>query len=76
MANARQIATPFSRLRARLKTAAADYGAAPENSFGFGLQTILDGLEAQLITRRTPADPNARKPPHHDQEPRATSFTK
>jgi hypothetical protein len=68
MANARQIATPFPQLRARLKTAAADYGAAPENSFGFGLQAILDGLEAQLITRRTPADQNARKPPHH-QEP-------
>jgi hypothetical protein len=33
MANARQVATPFPPLRARLKTAAADYGAAPENSF-------------------------------------------
>jgi len=72
MAKAREIATQFPRLRARLRTAAADYGASPENSFEFGLQAILDGLEAQLIAYRTPADQNARKPPHHDHEPCAT----
>jgi hypothetical protein len=36
-------------VRARLETTAADYGAAPENSFEFGLQAILDGLQVQLI---------------------------
>jgi len=73
MANAREIAMQFPRLRASLDTAAADYGAASENTFEFGLQAILDGLEAKLIVRRTPADQNARKPPRHDQEPRAAS---
>ncbi len=48
MAKAREIATQFPRLRTRLETAAADYGAAPDNTFEFGLQAILDGLEAQL----------------------------
>jgi AcrR family transcriptional regulator len=48
MARARKIATQFPQLRARLDTAAADYAAAPEHSFEFGLQAILDGLEAQL----------------------------
>jgi AcrR family transcriptional regulator len=60
MTKAREIATQFPRLRARLDTAAADYGAAPEDTFEFGLQAILDGLQAQLIARRTPADQNAR----------------
>jgi hypothetical protein len=54
MAKAREIATQFPRLRTRLGTAAASYGAAPDNSFEFGLQAILDGLEAHLIARRTP----------------------
>ncbi len=48
MAKAREIAAQFPRLRARLGTAAAGYAAAPDNSFEFGLQAILDGLEAQL----------------------------
>lgn len=48
MAKATDIAMEFPRLRARLETAAADYGAAVDNSFEFGLQAILDGLEAQL----------------------------
>ena len=67
---------PRSHGCARLETTAADYGAAPGNSFEFGLQAILDGMEAQLIARRTPAGQNARKPPRHDQEPRATSPAK
>jgi hypothetical protein len=29
-----------------------DHGVAPEESFGFGLQAILDGLEAQLAAGR------------------------
>jgi AcrR family transcriptional regulator len=52
MAKAREIAMRFPRLRARLDTAAAEYAAAPDNSFEFGLQAILDGLEAQLIATR------------------------
>ncbi|HEX6674798.1 MAG TPA: TetR/AcrR family transcriptional regulator [Actinomycetes bacterium] len=54
MAKASEIATQFPRLRASLGTTAADYAAAPEDTFEFGLEAILDGLEAQL--RRTPAD--------------------
>jgi AcrR family transcriptional regulator len=55
-AKASEIAAQFPRLRARVHTYAdADYAAAPENSFEFGLQAILDGLEAQLTSRRTPA---------------------
>jgi AcrR family transcriptional regulator len=76
MAGARAVAAQFPRLRARLDTAAADYAAAPEHSFEFGLQAILDGLEAQLTGPCTPADQNATRPPGHDREPRATSPTK
>jgi AcrR family transcriptional regulator len=54
VAGARAVAAQFPRLRARLDTAAADYAAAPEHSFEFGLQAILDGLEAQLIAKGTP----------------------
>jgi AcrR family transcriptional regulator len=50
LAKAREIATQYPRLRARLDTAAAQYAAAPEHSFAFGLQAILDGLQAQLET--------------------------
>ena len=76
MTKASEIATQFPRLRARLGTAAAGYAAAPDNSFEFGLQVILDGLEAQLIAGRTRAGPNARKPPRDGREPRATSPSK
>jgi hypothetical protein len=55
MAGAREVAAQFPRLRDRLDTPAADYGAAPEHSFEFGLHAILDGLEAQLIAQGTPA---------------------
>jgi AcrR family transcriptional regulator len=48
MAQAREIAARFPRLRARLDTAAAEYAAAPEHTFEFGLRAILDGLEARL----------------------------
>jgi AcrR family transcriptional regulator len=52
MARSREIAAQFPRLRARLETPTADYAAAPEHSFEFGLQAILDGLQAQLTARR------------------------
>lgn len=49
IAKAHEIAMRFPTLRARLgTTAATDYGAAPEDAFGFGLRALLDGLEAQL----------------------------
>jgi AcrR family transcriptional regulator len=50
LAQAVAIAAQFPRLAARLDAGAADtdYGAAPEGSFEFGLQAILDGLEARL----------------------------
>jgi AcrR family transcriptional regulator len=63
VARATQIAAQYPRLRARLDTAASDYGAAPEGSFDFGLQAILDGLEAQLTARRPPAGQNEPKRP-------------
>ena len=47
MTQASEIARQFPRLRAHLETAAvADYGTAPEGSVEFGLEAILDGLEA------------------------------
>lgn len=53
MAEATEIAAKFPRLRARLQTTAADYGTAPDNTFEFGLQALLDGLETRLLTRHT-----------------------
>jgi AcrR family transcriptional regulator len=48
MAKAKELAAQFPRLRARLETrAATEYGAAPENTFEFGLRAILDGLDAR-----------------------------
>ncbi len=52
VAGAREIAAQFPRLRARLPAAAAGYGAAPGRTFEFGLQAILDGLQARLTARR------------------------
>jgi AcrR family transcriptional regulator len=46
-----EVAAQFPRLRARLELPSAGYGAAPDGSFEFGLQAILDGLEARLATR-------------------------
>jgi AcrR family transcriptional regulator len=49
MAKAQEIAMRYPRLRARLETpAAADYAAAPDDAFEFGLQALLDGLEQQV----------------------------
>jgi AcrR family transcriptional regulator len=58
MAEAAEIAGQFPRLRTRLNTPVADYAAGPENSFEFGLQAILDGLQDQLIVYRTLPDQN------------------
>ncbi|MFE7794600.1 TetR/AcrR family transcriptional regulator [Streptomyces sp. NPDC057460] len=49
MTKAQEIAMRYPRLRARLDTqAAADYAAAPDKTFEFGLQALLDGLEPEL----------------------------
>ena len=58
MTKASEIAMQFPRLRARLDTAAAaDYAAAPDHTFEFGLQAVLDGLQARLVAQRAPATP-------------------
>ena len=59
LAKARQVAAQFPRLRSRLETASADYAAAPDYSFEFGLQTLLDGLAAQLTPGRAAAAPGS-----------------
>lgn len=49
MAQAGEIAMEFPRLAARLnEPAAADYNAAPEQSFELGLDALLDGLHERL----------------------------
>ena len=50
MTEAKEVAAQFPRLRARLETADAGYGAAPDSSLEFGLEAILDGMEARLVT--------------------------
>jgi AcrR family transcriptional regulator len=46
-----EAAAQFPRLRARLELASAEYGAAPDDSFAFGLKAVLDGLEGRLAAR-------------------------
>ena len=48
-----ELAAQFPRLRARLGLPSDGYGAAPQGSFAFGLQAVLDGLEAGLATCAT-----------------------
>jgi len=49
MAEAAEIARQFPRLRGRVDdTSAAAYAAAPDNTFEFGLEAILNGFEARL----------------------------
>jgi AcrR family transcriptional regulator len=51
MAEAHEIAMRYPRLRSRLETVAAqDYAASPDQTFEFGLEALLDGLEQQLGT--------------------------
>jgi len=38
------VANGFPRLRARIESPAAEYGATLDGSFALGLQTLLDGL--------------------------------
>ncbi|MGW2651639.1 TetR/AcrR family transcriptional regulator [Streptomyces sp. NPDC001393] len=53
MTRATETAMQFPRLRERLGTAAAtEYAAAPDNTFEFGLQSLLDGFEARLTAGR------------------------
>ncbi|MFI2207927.1 TetR/AcrR family transcriptional regulator [Streptomyces sp. NPDC020192] len=53
MTRATETAMQFPRLRERLDTAAAtEYAAAPDNTFAFGLQSLLDGFEARLTADR------------------------
>jgi AcrR family transcriptional regulator len=56
---ASEIAAQFPRLRSRLITEADDYAAAPEGTFEFGLNALLDGLEARLGGR---ANDSAARP--------------
>ena len=51
-----------------IAAAAADYASAPENTFEFGLQTILDGLETRLSTRSTPTGRDPHEARRHYQE--------
>ena len=47
-AKARELAARFPRLRSRIDSAMMADGAAPGDSFEFGLQALLDGLEQRL----------------------------
>ncbi|GAB7035731.1 TetR/AcrR family transcriptional regulator [Streptomyces sp. NPDC021749] len=52
MTRATETARQFPRLRERLNTTAAtQYAAAPDDTFAFGLQSILDGFEARLTAK-------------------------
>ncbi|MET9407385.1 TetR/AcrR family transcriptional regulator C-terminal domain-containing protein [Streptomyces sp. NPDC002935] len=51
MTRSTETAKQFPHLRERLDT--AEYAAAPDNSFDFGLQVLLDGFEARLAADRT-----------------------
>lgn len=46
MKEAAEVASRFPRLRTRIDS--TDYAEAPQDTFGFGLQSLLDGLEARL----------------------------
>jgi AcrR family transcriptional regulator len=53
MAKAAEVAMQFPRLRARVEAGVAtEYNEAPGNTFEFGLQALLDGLETQLSVSR------------------------
>ncbi|MDQ0585611.1 TetR/AcrR family transcriptional regulator [Streptomyces rishiriensis] len=53
MTRATETAMRFPRLRERLgTTAATEYASAPDETFAFGLQSLLDGFEARLTAER------------------------
>jgi hypothetical protein len=63
IAQASQIAMQFPRLRARIQAMeSAVPAAAGDQSFEFGLQVILDGLQAQLAAGPVLAHPGASSP--------------
>ncbi|MCX5227191.1 TetR/AcrR family transcriptional regulator C-terminal domain-containing protein [Streptomyces sp. NPDC006553] len=44
-----EVGRRFPRLRSRIDTpAASDYAEAPDDTFAFGLDSLLDGLTARL----------------------------
>lgn len=47
-AKAAEVALQFPHLRSRLETPAAHYNATPEQTFEYGLEALLSGLEAAL----------------------------
>jgi AcrR family transcriptional regulator len=51
LAKARAVALGFPRLRARIKDVGSSYASAPPRSFEFGLNAMLDGIEAQMTRR-------------------------
>ena len=75
MARTTEIVMRFPRLRERLHTTGAEYATAPDSSFEFGLQAILDGFETRLAAgHHTPSEsaspsqtspdvPRSTKPP-------------
>lgn len=53
MAKAAEVAERFPRLRTRLSSsAAADYAGAPDQTFEYGLQVLLGGLDAERAAHR------------------------
>jgi AcrR family transcriptional regulator len=57
MAKASEVGMQFPRLRERIeRTSDIEYAGAPEKSFEFGLEAILDGFEARLSSG--PTQPN------------------
>ena len=52
LAKRREAMLHHPRLRAHLETAADSPRAAPEERFHFGLEAVLDGLEAQLLRQQ------------------------
>ncbi|MEU2389637.1 TetR/AcrR family transcriptional regulator C-terminal domain-containing protein [Streptomyces sp. NPDC007369] len=48
MAKAAEAASGLPRLQSRLDTLAAEYNEAPEDTFAFGLESLLNGLEDRI----------------------------
>ena len=59
VAGAAEIAQEFPRLRDRLS--GADYAAAPDDTFEFGLDAILDGLAARITRTSTTTEPTVAR---------------
>ena len=75
MAEARELAAGFPRLRARVDTPAAGYAAAPEHTFELGLQAILDGLERRLAAPTPPTRRRPRTSTRHRPQPQTPAST-